>query len=126
MFGIFSKSKKTSSKKKKPGKKKSKKGDAEANTEASSQPKSFAEDAAAPSDSPSSIVSAQEKLDAAKANLEAGNFKQKLAPDDREALIQQAMAVHKQPASHIGTRLPKLKPRKRAFDSILDEIVRSR
>jgi len=40
MFGIFSKSKKTSSKKK-PGKKKSKKGDAEANTEASSQPKSF-------------------------------------------------------------------------------------
>ena len=69
MFGIFSKSKKTSSKKKKPGKKKSKKGDAEANTEASSQPKSFAEDAAAPSDSPSSIGSAQEKLDAAKANI---------------------------------------------------------
>jgi len=70
MFGIFSKSKKTSSKKKKPGKKKSKKGDAEANTEASSQPKSFfSEDAAAPSDSPSSIVSAQEKLDAAKANI---------------------------------------------------------
>ncbi len=49
----------------------------------------------APPSSPASIASAQEKLDQAKANLEAGNFKKGLAPGDREALIQQALAVHK-------------------------------
>ena len=43
----------------------------------------------------SSISSAQEKLDQAKANLAAGNFKAGSSPAERATLIEQALAVHK-------------------------------
>ena len=95
MFGIFSKSKKASSKKKKTKGKKAGKAPRDKNVAAESESAVEAQPSPPPSSS-GSIASAQGKLDQAKANLEAGNFKTKLAPGDRQALIEQAMAVHKE------------------------------
>ncbi len=98
MFGIFSKSKKSSSKKKKKkGSAKARKKPVEAPLDATAATQSdiIIEEEQAPPSPAASIASAQEKLDQAKANLDSGNFKKGLAPGDRQALIQQALAVHK-------------------------------
>tara|TARA_B100000315_G_C14579223_1_gene589571 strand:+ start:1504 stop:1896 length:393 start_codon:yes stop_codon:yes gene_type:complete len=98
MFGIFSKSKKPAAKKKKKsGSKKKKKTVAPAEPVTDSgvetQPETELLDGAVAA--ASTISSAQEKLDQAKENLAAGNFKSKSSPADRAALIEQALAVHK-------------------------------
>ncbi len=101
MFGIFSKSKKPASKKKKKSgtKKKKKAASAEPVVEPAVEPVSKSQEETELLDgavaAASSISSAQEKLDQAKANLDAGNFKSKSSPAERTALIQQALAVHK-------------------------------
>lgn len=92
MFGIFSKSKKSSSKKKKNSAKAKKSSGVKKAERVTAPPVAPLEEQ--PS-SPTSIASAQEKLTQAKARLESGEFKRKLGPSDRQALIQQAMAVHK-------------------------------
>jgi hypothetical protein len=117
MFGIFSKSKKASSKKKKKkGSAKAKK-PAEAlldeNIEVPEIP--FEQELSPPPSAPDSIASAQEKLDQAKANLEAGNFKNKLAPGDRQALIEQALAVHKVQSKLLDDLDPDIKQRLRTL-----------
>ncbi len=124
MFGIFSKSKKkkaSSKKKKKNGQKNnpaeaaksSEFGEAELMAEAVSLAKE--EELAPAPHSHESIASAQEALDQAKANLDAGNFKKKLAPSEREALIQQALAVHKVQSKLIDDLGEETKQRLRTF-----------
>jgi hypothetical protein len=115
MFGIFSKSKKASSKKKK------KKGSAKAKKPAEALldenievPEIPIEQELSPPP-PDSIASAQEKLDQAKANLEAGNFKKKMAPGDRQALIEQALAVHKVQSKLLDDLDPDIKQRLRTL-----------
>ena len=101
MFGIFSKSKKTAKKKKKSDAKKKKKTTAPAKSAAKpvADPVSESQEEVELLDgavaAASTISSAQEKLDQAKANLAAGNFKTGSSPTERAALIQKALAVHK-------------------------------
>ena len=117
MFGIFSKSKKASSKKKR------KKGSAKAIKPAEALPDENIEvpeipieqELSPPPLAPGSIASAQEKLDQAKANLEAGNLKKKLAPGDRQALIEQALAVHKVQSKLLDDLDPDIKQRLRTL-----------
>ena len=117
MFGIFSKSKKASSKKVKKKKNSKVNEPVQALPEKNLEPPetSNRQELSSPPASPDSITSAQEKLDQAKANLEAGNFKNKLAPGDRQALIEQALAVHKVQSKLLDNLDPDTKQRLRTL-----------
>ena len=120
MFELFSKSKKkkpSSNKKKKKRSTKTAKATEPTDAELVAEAVSLAveEELNPPPPSNVSIASAQEKLDQAKANLDAGNFKTKLAPSDREVLIQQALAVHKVQSKLIDDLGEETKQRLRTF-----------